>query len=142
MPTALSAVITDMVTGLATVTGLSTAQVTDNKWQTIEYPVAVFVFPAGRGTQRVVAMGPSFERVHNVLVELHVKNTQGEAALYNDTQTYLDRVLDWFTTYEATTSAMTCHAETGIYYDVLEQRADNGGVIRRVVTFTVPVQVQ
>jgi hypothetical protein len=141
MPTALATVIGEMVAGLAGVTGLSTLQVADNKWAVIEYPVGVFVYPAGRGTQRVVAMGPSFERVHSILVELHVKNTMGEAALYDDTQTYIDRLLDWFAGYELTVSAMTCHAEGGIWYDVTEVRSD-AGITRRVVTFTVPVQVQ
>lgn len=141
--TALASIVAALQTGLATVTGLSSTTVTDNDWRTANAARSVFVFPSGNGRQTLEHVS-GWGRVHNVTVEVYLKNTGSLAALYDDTQTYIDTVLDWLETNDTlTTGVYSAHWGDGVRYDVADILSDKEphNIIYRIVSFVIPVRV-
>jgi hypothetical protein len=140
----LTAVCTALKAGLATVTGLTTSTVTDDDWRVENNASSVFIMPSGNGAQELAAADNNayvYQVRYDVQIELMEKNTGDMARLYNDAQTHTDAILAWFRTNDAlgdtSGTFATCHAGA-LRFQAGDVRNEGGGILWRVVTFTVP----
>jgi|GEM_PF-3922509 len=142
--TTLAAVCNALATGLAVVTGFSSAAVSDKDWQIANHAASLFVYPSGSGAQELTVSGSAVNVFHvryDVTIELWEKNTGNVQRLYTDTQAHIDGVLAWLRANDnlGDTSGLfaTCNAGA-VRWQTQDVRDEAGGLGYRLTTFTVP----
>lgn len=138
--TTLDNALDALVTGLATVTGLSSATVAKYDYSVLRSATAAVIAPAFRGQQERLTTG-AWAQTHWVNILLSVRQVTDIKTMLTSMATLIPLVQAWLRANEALGKAdVNCSMEPSTY-EAGNEIVEENGVVRKEVVLTVPVTI-
>jgi len=142
----LTDVAAAIVAGLDGITGMSAASVSADDVLVINKADSILVDVGNAGEEDIIAggdIGLVFGMTFRPDVELWIKDTGNIKRLYDDTRTYIGRVLAWFRANpQLGLAASGVHSVHPIVWQAKDERTEINGVSYRVITFTPTIVIR